>query len=410
MQLAVLQDHLRSQSVDGWLLYNFRDLNPIAISVAGLPTGGTRRWFLWIPAEGEPRWLVHAIESHMFHDARPELHGAMARYVGWQELPARLVELIGPAAGSHPRILMEYSPDNAIPFTSRIDAGIKELVERATRAEIRSSADIAQLALAVLDDEQIASHRRAVDVCLAIKDAAFALVAQRLREGQTVTEYDVQRFIRDQFIAARCEPIDTIVAVNAHAADPHYHPSATVHSEIRPGDMLLIDLWSRETAHPVACMADITWTGYCGVTVPAEVASVFAVVRAGRDRAVQFIEQQLAAGRPVHGYEVDDACRAVLAAAGYGDYFIHRTGHSLGPTGHWLGVNLDNLETQDRRALLPRLLFTVEPGIYMPINNFDAGPTPKGLGIRSEINCLMHPGRVEVTTLPLQTEVLALLA
>jgi Xaa-Pro aminopeptidase len=305
---------------------------------------------------------------------------------------------------------MEYSPGNAIPFVSRIDAGIKEVVEQSTGAEIHSSADVAQLALAVLSEAQIAGHRKAVVACLEAKDRAFAHIAQELRAGRPLTEYDVQQFIAQQVADLGMEPLDSIVAVNANAADPHYGPSADHHSPIREGDMVLIDLWSKERDNPQGSMADLTWTAFCGRRTPDQVTAVFEVVAAARDRAVEYIRERLAAGATVHGHEVDDATRAVIRDAGFGPYFIHRTGHSLGPTGHYLGVNIDNLETQDRRVLLPGLMFTVEPGIYMPEFNFDDGAAPKGLGIRSEINCLMHADGVEVTTLPLQTEVRALLA
>jgi Xaa-Pro dipeptidase len=206
------------------------------------------------------------------------------------------------------------------------------------------------------------------------------------------------------------EPTIPIVAVNANAADPHYHPSANRHSPIREGDMVLIDLWSRETEDPRSCFADITWTAYAGREVPAKVQEIFEIVAAARDAAVRFVQSQLDAGRTVYGYEVDDVARNLIRDAGYGDYFIHRTGHSLGITEHYLGVNIDNLETQDRRALLPGVMFTIEPGIYLPALNFDDSERPKGLGIRSEINCYMHEDRVEVTTLPTQTEVRPLLA
>ncbi len=305
---------------------------------------------------------------------------------------------------------MEYSPGNAIPFISRIDAGIMEVVKESTGAEILSSADAAQLALAVLTPEQVASHRRAAAICLDAKEAAFDLIAQRLRSGQTIMEHEAQQFVADYFAQAGLEPLAPIVSVNGNAADPHYFPSAARPVPIRAGDVVLIDLWSRERNSPDDSMADLTWTAYCGREVPAKVQQVFETVIAGRDRAVAYIEERLAAGATVHGYEVDDACRQVIADAGYGPYFIHRTGHSLGPTGHYLGVNIDNLETQDKRILVPGVMFTIEPGIYMPDFNFDDSPAPKGLGIRSEINCFMHEGRVEVTTLPLQTEMRALLA
>ncbi len=409
MNLSRVQTFLSAQGVDGWLLYNFRDLNPIAIAVAGLKHGGSRRWFLWIPAQGQPRWLVHGIEGHMFAAAAPELQGPMQRYVSWQEMAAALPALLG-VQGRRPHILMEYSRGNAIPFISRIDAGIKEVVEEATGAEILSSADVAQVALAVLSDAQLAGHRRAAQACLAAKDAAFDYIAEQLKAGITLTEYEVQQYISAQFAAMGMEPLPCIVSVNAHAADPHYGPSEQDHSPIRVGDVVLIDLWTKEADNPEGSMADCTWTAYCGEVVPAKVKAVYDVVAAARDRAVAFVRERLAAGETVRGYEVDDAARAVIAAAGYGPYFIHRTGHSLGPTGHYLGVNIDGLETQDRRELLPGIMFTVEPGIYMPEFNFDDSPQPKGLGIRSEINCYVRAGEVEVTTLPIQSEVRALLA
>jgi Xaa-Pro aminopeptidase len=408
MNLSQVQTFLQAQGVDGWLLYNFRDLNPIAIAVAGLKHGGSRRWFLWIPAQGQPAWLVHGIEGHMFAEAAAELQGPMQRYVSWQEMAAALPQLLG-VQGRSPRILMEYSSGNAIPFISRIDAGIKEVVEQATGAQILSSADVAQVALAVLSEAQVAGHRAAAHACLTAKDRAFDYIAARLKAGASVTEYEVQQYIAAQFAEMGMEPLPCIVSVNANAADPHYGPSETDHSPIRAGDMVLIDLWTKEAGNPEASMADCTWTAYCGAVVPPKVKAVYDVVAAARDRAVAFIRGRLAVGEPVHGHEVDAAARAVITEAGYGRYFIHRTGHSLGPTGHYLGVNIDGLETQDRRELLPGVMFTIEPGIYMPEFNFDDSPTPKGLGIRSEINCYMRAGEVEVTTLPIQTEVAALL-
>jgi Xaa-Pro aminopeptidase len=413
MNLSQVQSYLQNQGYDGWLLYNFRDLNPIALSVVGLEHGGSRRWFCWIPARGKPCWLIHAIESNMFADLPAELQGPQTRYVAWQEMAAALPNLIGcdlPDAKARPKILMEYSPGNAIPFISRIDAGIKEVVEQATGAEIHSSADVAQLVLAVLTDRQLATHRRAATACLEAKDRTFDFIARQLRAGDAVTEYTAAQFLTNQFTELGMEAHMPIVSVNANAADPHYGPNAHRHAPIREGDMILIDLWTREPGDPTNCFADSTWTAYAGKQTPAKAVEIFEIVAAARDAAVQFIQAQLDAGRTVHGHEVDTVARQVIKDAGYGDYFIHRTGHSLGPTGHYLGVNIDNLETQDRRVLLPGVMFTIEPGIYMPAFNFDGSEKPKGLGIRSEINCFMHPDRVEVTTLPVQREVRALLA
>ena len=403
--LASLQTFLHEQQLDGWLLYDFRGSNPIALQMAGLRTSGSRRWFLWLPATGDPVWLIHAIEGSTFVNVTPELAGEQMRYVGWQELMAKLAAMLAGAK----RIAMEYSPGNAIPYVSRVDAGTIEMVRAAAPVEIVTSADLVQLTQAVLNEAQMASHRRAAAGCLAAKEAGFAFIRAQLAGGHTLTEYTVQRHIMAHLAGnGLWADHDCIVAANAHAADPHYAPTAERNGLIQPGDAVLIDLWAKEQKTPLDCYADITWVGYCGSAVPARMAEIFTFVTAGRDAAVERVRRGLAEGEPVHGYEVDDACRDVIAAGGYGEAFIHRTGHSLGVEIHFNGVNIDNLETQDRRTLIPGVMFTVEPGIYLPALNFDGSPAAKGLGLRSEINCLMHAGRVEVTTLPLQQEVILL--
>ena len=410
MNLETIQTYLRSQQIDGWLLYDFRGSNPIALHVAGLKSGGSRRWFLWIPAEGEPTWLIHAIERGSFVHVRAEVRGAFQQYVGWRQLEEMLPALVQSRQGRATRIAMEYSPENAIPYVSYVDAGMLELVRRVTGAEIISSADLVQLTQAVLSEAQIASHRRAAEHCLAAKDAAFAFVGERLRSGAAVTEYEVQQLISSYLDAAGLiYDHDAIVSVNANAALPHYGPSAAAHSLIQPGDMLLIDLWAKENWTPQDCYADITWVAYCGSQTPAVVQEIFAAVVAGRDAAVTFVNERLGAGQTVYGYEVDDVCRNVIVDAGFGDAFIHRTGHSLGVTGHYNGVNIDNLETRDRRSLIPGVMFTIEPGIYLPDFVFDPTLGRGGLGLRSEINCLVYSDHVEVTTLPVQTAVIPLL-
>jgi Xaa-Pro dipeptidase len=410
MTLHDIQIYLQAHQLDGWLLYDFRGTNPVALHVAGLTTSGSRRWFLWIPAAGDPRWLIHAIEGSTFRSVRAEVAGEMDRYAGWRELESKLATLVQTPHGPARRIALEYSPQNAIPYVSWVDAGTKEMIERVTGAEIVSSADLVQIAQAVLDDAQIASHRRAAAVCLAAKDAAFDFIRTKLAAGETTTEYAVQQFITDFFVARRMDyDHPAIVAVNAHAADPHYAPTAEQHAPIRPGDMVLIDLWARETNAPHDCFADLTWVGYCGAEAPAKAREVFAVVAAGRDAAVRLMQERLSNGATVHGYEVDDACRNVIEAAGYGDAFFHRTGHSLGVKVHYNGVNIDNYETQDRRSLMPGVLFTIEPGVYLPTCDFDGSGRNLGLGIRSEINCLATATGLDVTTLPLQTEIVTLM-
>ena len=220
-----------------------------------------------------------------------------------------------------------------------------------------------------------------------------------------ITEYGVQQLIVEQFRAANLVwDHDPIVAVNGNAALPHYAPSAQRHSPIRRGDALLIDLWAKEKNHPDDCYADITWTAYCGAEPPPTPPRVFSVVAQARDTAIATIRQAFDAGNAVHGYEVDDAARRVIEEAGFGAGILHRTGHSLGPTTHWNGVNIDNVETQDRRSLIPGVMFTIEPGVYLPHLDFDDSGQAKGLGIRSEVNCIVHDGSLEVTTLPFQQE------
>lgn len=407
--LKTIQNYLISEEADGWLLYGFRDQNPIALSVAGLRSAGSRRWFLWIPQTGSPVWIVHAIERTTFLDLPKELSGEIKLYVSWQDMRRVLSEVVGGTEEGSKRILMEYSPMNAIPYVSRVDAGTIEMVRACTGAEISSSADAVQLVVARITPGHLEGHRRSANICITIKDDAFAWMAKKLKSGIQITEYDVQQFVMARFGDAGLEPLECIVAANQNAADPHYFPSAHQSGGIREGDVVLIDLWSRETGDPDACFADITWTAYCGSKTPDGVIQIFEVVCAARDAAVACMQDGLASGKKVFGYDVDDACRAVIADAGYADAFFHRTGHSLGSTGHFVGVNIDNLETEDRRSLLPGVMFSIEPGIYLPDYNFDDSPSPKGLGIRSEINCVVHSDSIEVTTLPLQTTVAAIL-
>jgi Xaa-Pro dipeptidase len=408
MKLEKIQNYLQANHLDGWLLYDFRGQNSIALQVAGIRNSGTRRWFLWIPAEGRPAWLIHAIERATFSQTDPELDGNRHIYISWQQLAEVLPTFIGAKDKRSMRIAMEYSPLGAVPYVSKVDAGTLELVTEVTGAEVVSSADLVQLVQAVLTPEQMASHRRAMKVCQEAKDAAFAFVADRLRQDQPLTEYDVQNFIMECFTEADLDPDHPpIVAVNANAAVPHYGPTAEHHSPIRRGDMLLIDLWAKERSEG-ACFADISWTAYCGESVPAQVTEVFMAVAAARDTAVEMISQSIQARRTIHGYQIDDAARDVIKEAGYAEGILHRTGHSLGPMIHWNGVNIDNVETQDRRRLIPGIMFTIEPGIYLPDLNWDDSAQAKGLGIRSEINCIVHEDRLEITA-PIQKEVVALL-
>jgi Xaa-Pro dipeptidase len=391
-RLSEIQSAIRSEGLDGWLLYDFRGLNPIALRVAGVPADRllTRRWACFVPAQGDPRWLFHSIEIGGFRDLAPEA----ATYISWADWREALRTLVGGAS----RVAMEVSPGCAIPYVSRVDAGTVDLV-RSLGVEVVSSADLVQVADAVWSSWQLASHCRGAAAVLEVKDAAFAHVQERLTAGKPVTEVGVQDFIMAQFAARGMVTDDPpIVAVNAHAADPHYGPRRDADTPICPGDLLLIDQFAREDA-PDAIYADITWMAFLGNEAPARIRQVFETVRAARDAAVAFARDRIRAGQPVYGYEVDDASRGVIMKAGFGPFFTHRTGHSIGTSVHYNGVNIDNLETQDRRRLIPGVGFTIEPGIYLP---------EEGIGVRLEINCYVGEHDVEVTTLPLQDEIVLL--
>lgn len=385
-RLTEIQAAIRAEGLDGWLLYDFKDLNPIARRVAGIPADRflSRRWGCFVPPAGPPRWLVHAIEAGSMADLAPR----GATYVSWQAWRDGLAALLSGAG----RVAMEISPGCAIPYVSRVDAGTVELI-RSLGVEVVTSADLVQVAEAVWSPAQLASHRRAARALIETQAATFAHVREQLGAGLTVTECGIQDFMMAQFAARGLETDHPpIVGVNGHAADPHFAPRREADTPLRPGDFLLIDLWAREPG-PDGIYGDITWVAYAGREAPPRVQHVFEVVRQARDAAVAFAQERLRAGRPVFGYEVDEACREVIAQAGFGPFFIHRTGHSIGASGHGNGVNIDNLETQDRRRLIPGAGFSIEPGIYLPDERF---------GVRLEIDCYVPGDEVEVTTLPLQ--------
>ncbi len=390
-QFGEIQQALRSANLDGWLLYDFRGLNPIAARLAGLPPEGhfSRRWAYWIPAHGQPAWLLHRIEMGPFRE-RPE---RLVGYVSWQELRQALRELLGDAH----RIAMEYSPENAIPYVSRVDAGTIELL-RSLGYDVVSSADLVQLVEARWTPAQLAQHRTTARQLNQIKDEFFAWLSHQLQAGHTPSEVEGQQFVMDRFAALDLvTDHPPIVGVNQHSADPHYAPTVERQLAVTPGDFVLLDLWAKPN-QPDGVFADITWTAVAAAQPTAYQKEIFDTVARARDTAVQFIQQRIAAGEPIHGYEVDDACRAVITAAGYGPQFIHRTGHSIDTSTHGNGVNMDNLETEDRRHLIPGIAFSIEPGIYLA-----------EFGVRSEINVYVGDGFAEVTTQPVQQEIVTLL-
>lgn len=387
-RIARIQQAIQNDpGLDGWLFYDFRHLDPIAYRVLLLDPSVhvTRRWYYWIPAHGTPVKLQHRIEPHVL-DGLP---GEAWPYVSWREQQAALASFLQ----STKRIAMQYSPMNAIPYLSRVDAGTIDLV-RSLGVEVVTSADLVQQFEAVWDEAQLASHRAAAEGLRAIVDEAFAFVGTSLAAHCGLTEYGLQQFILSRMQARDLVTASPpIAAVNAHSADPHYGPVSEGSASIRQGDLVLIDLWAKQPG-PRAVYADITWTGFVGRPVPARHQDVFQIVRRARDAAVTFVQCRVRAGTFPYGWEVDDICRQVIQDAGYGKYFLHRTGHSIGEEVHGNGANIDNLETQDGRRLLPDTCFSIEPGIYLP----------EAFGIRSEVDvCLSHTDAV-VYGQPVQTD------
>ena len=378
VQHALVRDHL-----DGWLLYDFHGSNPIAVRLAGL-TGAhtTRRWLYFIPASGTPVRIVHAIEPRVL-DALP---GTTRRYAGRLQLESAIA---GTLAG-RARIAMEYSPLGAIPYISRVDAGTVELIRR-TGADVVSSGDLVGQFEAAWDDAAFATHQAASAALYRIKDQAFAWVWARLQAGVPVHEFEVQQQMLGWFAeSGLVSDAPPIVAAQENAGDPHYTPSTERSRRIGPADLLLLDLWGK-LDRAGAVYADITWTGIGG-TPPSPVLRVFEAVVAGRDAALARVRSAIEAGQPIHGWEVDRAARDTIAAAGFGDQFVHRTGHSLGEAVHGNGVHMDDYETHDDRRLLDGCGFTIEPGIYTA-----------SFGIRSEIDVVVR-GRTADPTGPVQRE------
>lgn len=384
-----IRREVRAQGADGWLLFNFQGSNAVASNLLGLPAM-TRRWFVWLPAEGAPVAITHRIEQQPWST----WVGDNWPYSSWRELESRLAQLLG----GNPRVAMEYAERDAVPYIDRVPAGVIELV-RATGAEVVTSADMVSAFYARWSAEGEASHRRAARHVYEVAHGAFRRIASALRNEEIVTEWEIRGWIKDEF-AQRGITVgaDTIVGVNGNAANPHYAPSAEKHSEIRRGDLVLIDLWGKE--NDAAIYADQTWMGYAGEAVPERIAEIFAAVRDARLAAIDLIRRRHAAGEEIAGWEADDASRDVITERGWGEHFIHRTGHSIDRELHGSGPNIDNLESRDTRRLIPGVGFSIEPGIYLPGD----------LGFRSEVNVWMGPDGPEVTTPEPQTEVYALLS
>ena len=386
LDVTAVQAALKADGLDGWLLYDFRGLNPIAADVTAVGKQGghlaTRRWYYLIPTTGEPRGLVHKIEKNSL----AHLPGSTTRYAGRDQLEAGLRTLLTGIG----RVAMEYSPGCSIPYVSRVDAGTVELVRQAG-PEVVSSGDLIQRFSAVWDAAAIATHRQASEKLYRVKDRALDAAAQRLRDGIATTEYDIQQLMagwfRDEGLTSDADPN---VSAGENSGNPHYLPTATAHRALKKDEILLLDLWGK-LDRPGAVYADITWVGYSGARVPDRFAQAFAAVVGARDAGIRLVQEATRAGRELRGFEVDRAAMQVLRDSGYADHILHRTGHSLGETVHGNGVNMDDYETHDDRRLLEGTGFTIEPGVY-----FD------DFGVRTEINMLVGSRDASVTG-PLQT-------
>jgi Xaa-Pro dipeptidase len=390
-EISAIQAELRASKIDGWLFYDHHHRDPIAGRILGLAENrmATRRWFYFIPSRGGPRKLVHRIEQDMLDP----LEGRKYVYTGWEELHRALPKLL---SGSK-KLAMQYSPENNIPYIGLVDAGTVELVRKCKKIVV-SSADLVQKFEARWSPDQLESHLEAGGIIDRITQEGFERAAAFVRDGNPLTEAELQQWILEQFRVnglTTAEP--PIAAVQPNNGNPHYEPKGGASRPIRAGDLLLLDIWAK-CDRPRSVYYDITWTGYLGVRVPDAYAKIFRVVRQARDRAIEFIKEAIPDGRAIHGWEVDRVARETIRKAGYAKYFVHRTGHSIGQEVHGNGANMDGLETRDDRKILPRTCFSIEPGIYLPV-----------FGIRSEVNVYVDEREARVTG-AIQEEILPLLA
>ncbi|GBC79095.1 Xaa-Pro dipeptidase [bacterium HR09] len=391
-RIARIQTELSRAGIDGWLFFDFHNRDPISYRILGLEFGKftSRRWFYLVPKSGQPVKLVSAVEAGKL-DALP---GEKRVYRSWREL---LDHLRGMLDGLS-TVAMQYSPRGDVPYVSIVDAGTVELV-RAAGVEVVSSAPLVQVFEAVLTPEQLESHVKAGEKIHRIKDEAFALVSQKVRGGHVITPYDVQQFIVRRFEeeGLTCQGEYPIVGTNEQPADPHFEPTPENARPIKLGDTLLVDLWAK-LKEPNAVFYDITWCAFVGENPPTRYSEIFRLACQARDAALALVQERFAQGQPLAGYEVDDAARQVIEKAGYGPYFVHRTGHNIGTEVHGNGANLDNLETRDNRLLVPGLCFSIEPGIYLPGE----------MAVRTEINVFItHDGKPQVYG-PIQKELVLL--
>lgn len=369
MDIKEIQKQLNREGYDGWLFMDHHHRDPIAYRILSLDAAShvTRRWYYWIPAQGEPCKLSHVIEPHVLKS----LPGEDQEYASWDQQQHQLVTILGDAK----RVAMQYSPNGMIPYISLVDGGTIDLI-RSMGIEVVSSASLIQFFEARWTEHQYALHLEAGRRIDAIRAAAFRETGRRIQTAGSVHEMEIADFIRSRFREEGLLSTEgPVVAVNAHASDPHYCPDQKSSMVITRGDFVLMDMWAK-LDQPGSVYYDITWVGFCGSSVPPEIQNVFSVVKAARDRAVALVDKKIREGQNLAGWEVDQATRDYLSEQGYVDAMLHRTGHSIGEEVHGNGVNLDCFESHDNRPIVPGVAFSIEPGLYFP-----------SFGVRSEINC-----------------------
>ncbi len=376
-KLVAIQAALAKAGVDGWLIFDFHGLNPVALGMLELHGMATRRIFVFVPTTGTPVALTHAIEQGPWLDWPADWE--KLKYSGWRELESHLAGMVNGKT-----VAMEYSPGDAVPYLDRIPAGVIEMV-RTAGATVVSSADLVTQFYAVWSDDNIASHERAAEIVADIARKAMKRAGDAAKSGSPTTEYQLQQWILEQFAANKLSADHgPIVAIGPNAANPHYEPTLERDAKINSGDILLIDLWAREEN---GVFADQTWMGSLGQPGEKEI-KVWLAVRDARDAAIAILRDRLGSGKPVSGGEVDDASRDVITSRGFGPQFLHRTGHSIDSRDlHGSGPHIDNLETREERLLVPGIGFSIEPGVYLADD----------VGMRSEVNAYISDSGVVIT-------------
>jgi Xaa-Pro dipeptidase len=381
-----IQSAISDAGADGWLIYDFHGLNPIAVGMLQLHGMTTRRFFVYIPVKGNPTAITHNIEQGPWA-SWPSSWGK-ERYSSWRELESLVAKLV-----KGKKVAMEYSPGDAVPYLDRVPAGVIELVRNAG-ATVVTSADLVSRFYAVWNDEQRASHERAARAVSTIGQEAIRLAGSRADSASPLTEYALASWIRERFAAGGLETDHgPIVAIGPNAANPHYEPTRERSATIKRGDILLIDLWAKEKD---GLFADQTWMGSLGAPSERDEA-IWLAVRDARDAAISLLEKRISSHQPVSGGEVDDTARAVIVKRGFGEFFVHRTGHSIDPRDlHGSGPHIDNLETREERTLIPGVGFSIEPGVYLQDD----------VGMRSEVNAYIGTDRVLITPADYQKDLI----